>query len=91
MRTPTITTPLDDSCDPAGWRAEAVDPRGWLAGAGSASRCRRSTAEPVETSARADRTTPRTARRSASARRRRVRHAPRSDPCSWSGRVSTGY
>ena len=73
MRTPTITTPLDDSCDPAGWRAEAVAHRGWLSGAGSASTVPQITAEPAETSARAERTTPRTARRSASARRRRVR------------------
>ena len=73
MRTPTITTPLDDSCDPAEWRAEAVDPRGWLAGAGSTSALPRADADRTEgttapTTAGAG---VRTARRHAGARRRR--------------------
>ncbi len=79
MRTQAITTPLDDSCDPDGWRAESVDPRGWLAGAGSASPLPRVTAEPTEVSAAPERAAARAVRRSASARRRRVRtHAQRS-------------
>jgi LysM repeat protein len=71
MRTQAITTPLDDSCNPDGWRAESVDPRGWLAGAGSVSPLPAVTAEPTEVAAVIERAAARAARRSASARRRR--------------------
>jgi len=76
MRTPTITTPLDDSCDPAGWRAEAVDPRGWLAGAGSSSPLPRvdpsqNEGEPAGSVGRA---AARAARPATGARRRRRMH-----------------
>ena len=79
MRVPTITTPLDDSCDPAGWRAETINPKGWLAGAGSTSPLPRAgtdpgrSTEPTEGSAAGgfDGAAVRTARRPDAARRRR--------------------
>jgi LysM repeat protein len=71
MRTQAITTPFDDSCDPDGWRAESVDPRGWLAGGGAASTLSKATADPTEVPAATERAAARAARRSASARRRR--------------------
>ena len=73
MRTQAITTPLDDSGDPAEWRAEAVDPRGWLAGAGSTSAVPRADADRTDgpPAGTPDRATVRTARRNAGARRRR--------------------
>jgi len=73
MRTQAITTPLDDSGDPAEWRAEAVDPRGWLAGAGSTSAVPRADADRTDgpSAGTPDRATVRTARRNAGARRRR--------------------
>ncbi len=70
MRTQAITTPLGDSCDPAGWRADSVDSRGWLAGAGSASPVPRAT-DGAEAAAAAERAIARAARRSANGRRRR--------------------
>ncbi len=70
MRTQAITTPLGDSCDPAGWRADSVDSRGWLAGAGSASPVPRAT-DGAEAAAAAERAFARAARRSANGRRRR--------------------
>jgi LysM repeat protein len=70
MRTQAITTPLGDSCDPAGWRADSVDSRGWLAGAGSPSPVPRAT-DGAEAAAAAERAIARAARRSANGRRRR--------------------
>ena len=88
MRTQAITTPLDDSCDPDGWRAESVDPRGWLAGAGSASPLPGVTAGPTEVAAVTERAAARASRRSASARRRRrvrTHTAQRSRPVERAG------
>ena len=77
MRTPTITTPLDDSCDPAGWRAETVDPRGWLAGNGSSSLVRPTVGVTGDGSPAEPATEKPDRRPGRARRRRRVRaHAP---------------
>jgi len=73
MRTQAITTPLDNSCDPALWRAESVDPRGWLAGPGSASTLPKGTADSTEVPGTAPATARPTRRTANDRRRRRVR------------------